>query len=246
MDFFELVEISTRHLELTTPAAQEKLWSIGHYLGLSAETRVIDFGCGYGRTLALWAKDFGISGIGVDLHAFLCQRARERMSQAGLAEKIEIVCANALEYNFEPGGFDVVVCLGATFIWGGYHQALRRLKSALRESGKIVVGEPYFTQEKSPVELVKFEGDLHTEYQLLQISREAGLEVEFVVRASRDDWDRYVSASWYGLLRWISENPTHPERQYVIDYLHKRQDMYTRYQSEYEGWAIFVLKRVEY
>jgi SAM-dependent methyltransferase len=246
MDFFELVEISTRHLELTTPATQEKLSSIGRYLELNAERRIIDFGCGYGTVLALWATDFDISGIGVDHNAYLCQRAQERIDQSGLADKIEIVCANALEYSFELGGFDVAVCLGATFIWGGFHQALRRLKSALRESGKIVVGEPYFTQEKVPGELVKFEGDLHTEYQLIQITREVGLDVEFVVRASRDDWDRYVSESWVGLLRWIAENPNHPERQYVIDYLHKNQDMYTRYQREYEGWAIYVLKRIEY
>jgi SAM-dependent methyltransferase len=246
MDFFELVEISTRHLELTTPATREKLWSIGQYLELNDETRVIDFGCGYGTVLTLWATDFGISGVGIDHNTFLCQRAQERIDQSGLAAKIEIVCANALEYSFKSGGFDVVVCLGATFIWGGYHQALQRMKSALRESGKIVVGEPYFIQEKVPGKLLKFEGDLHTEYQLLQITREAGLDVEFVVRASRDDWDHFVSASWNGLLRWIDENPNHLERQYVIDYLHKNQDMYTCYQREYEGWAIYILKRVEY
>jgi len=48
MDFFELVDILTRHLELTSPAVPEKLWTIGQYLNLNAEKRIIDFGCGWG------------------------------------------------------------------------------------------------------------------------------------------------------------------------------------------------------
>jgi SAM-dependent methyltransferase len=246
MDFFELVEISTRHLELTSPAAPEKLWTIGEYLGLKDGLRVIDFGCGYGRSLGLWGKDFGISGIGVEIHAFLCQRARERMVESGLSDQVEIVCINPAEYPAEPGGFDVAVCLSASFIWGGFEQALRHMKACLKDGGKIVVGEPHYTQEKVPPELVKFEGDLHTEYQLMGLTRAEGFDVEFVVRASRDDWDRYVSARWYGLLRWIDENPGHPERDYVIDYLHKNQDMYFRYQRQFEGWALYILNQKKY
>lgn len=242
MDFFELVEISTKHLELTNPTAPEKLWTIGHYLELNEDIRLIDFGCGYGRALAWWAKDFGISGIGVEIHSFLCQRAIERMIADGITEKVEIVCANPLDYNFVPYTFNIATCMNASFVWGGYRRAIQRMAKALIDGGKIVVGEPYYTQEKVPQNLVKFEGDLHTEYQIVQISREEGFNVEFVVRASRDDWDRYASSNWYGLLRWIDENPKHPERQYVIDYLHKKQNTYFGYQREYEGWAIYILK----
>ena len=246
MDFFELVKISTRHLELTSPAAPEKLWAIGQYLKLNADKRVIDYGCGYGRTLALWSEDFGISGIGVEIHSFISQRAKERLEQSGLADRIEIVCDNPVDYQSEPGAFDISVCLGASFIWGGYQQALQRMRESLKEDGKIVVGELYYTQENVPPELVKFEGDLHTEYQLMGITRSEGFDVEFVLRASRDDWDRFVSAGWYGLLQWNDANPNHPERQYVIDYLHKRQDMYFRYQREYEGWVFYILNQRKY
>jgi len=246
MDYFELVEISTQHLELTSPAAPEKLWTIGHYLGLNSEKRVIDFGCGYGQALTLWAEDFGISGVGVDIHQFLCKRATERVAARALTELVEIVCSNAADYEFEAHSFDIASCLGASFIWGGYRQAIRKMKIALCSGGKIVVGEPYYTHGKIPSKLIKYEGDLHTEFELMQITREEGFEIEFVVRASGDDWDRYVSSSWYGLLRWIDENPDHIERQYVIDYLHKSQDMYLKYQRKYEGWALYILNPREY
>jgi SAM-dependent methyltransferase len=242
MDYFELVEISTHHLELNTPAAPEKIWSIGHYLGLDNSQRVIDFGCGYGRVLELWGKDFGVCGVGIDIHAFMCRRAIDRLHRAGLSEKMNVVCTNPIEYDFQENIYDVASCLAATFIWGGFSKALMKMRNAIKPTGKMIVGEPYFTQEKVPQELVKFEGDLHTEFQIIEIAREMGFDVEFVVRASRDDLDRFVSASWFGLLSWLDENQGHPEKDYVRDYLQKNQDMYFRYQRTYEGWAIYILK----
>ena len=64
------------------------------------------------------------------------------------------------------------------------------------------------------------------------------------MRASHDDWDHYEAENWRGLLRWIDENPNHPERQQVIEHLHQSQDEYTRYAREYFGWAIYVLNPV--
>ncbi len=246
MDFFELVQISTQHLELTTPTAPTKLWTIGEYLGLNPAKKIVDFGCGYGRALELWAKDFGVSGTGIDIHQFLCQRAFERIQASGLEDRVKIICANALEYRFETEKFDVASCLGASFIWGGFHQALQKMKPILLPDGKLVIGEPYYEVDKVPAELRKYEGDLHTEFGLFEIIRAEGFDVEFVVRASRDDWDRYKSANWYGLLRWIDENPTHPEREYVIDYVHKQQEMYFKYQVQLEGWAIYILRPAHY
>jgi hypothetical protein len=67
-----------------------------------------------------------------------------------------------------------------------------------------------------------------------------------VLRASPEDWDRYEAGNWLGLLRWIDENPDHPERQQVIDHLHESQDEYFRYGREYFGWAMYLLHPVRY
>ena len=246
MDYFELVKISSQNLEVTNPAAPEKLLTIGHNLNLNAELKVIDFGCGYGRTLALWSEDFGVSGLGVEIHPYLCKRAAERMEQSDLSKQIKISCCNPLDYQPDGNTYDIVICLGASFVWGGYLNALQRMKKSLKAKGKIVIGERYYTKEDVPGELVKFEGDLNNEFELMGFTRDKGFDVEFALHASRDDWDRYVSSVWYGLIQWIDSNQDHPERQYVIDYLHKRQDMYFRYQREYEGWVMYILNQKQY
>jgi SAM-dependent methyltransferase len=240
MKFLELKDISERYLELVNPTSPEKVLTVGRVLGLRPGSRVIDFGSGYGELLALWAQHFGISGLGIDVRAKACERAKAKMRERGLADRIEIVCGNAAEYAFEPHAFDVAACLGASFIWDGYRPALRKLKEAIRPDGRIVIGEPYWRTSAVPPEYSRNE-TVHTEHELLGIAREEGFNFEYVLRASHDDWDHYEAENWRGLVTWIDENPGHPERPQVIEHLHHSQDEYTRYAREYFGWAIYAL-----
>ncbi len=243
MNFLELKDISERCLELVNPTSPEKILTVGRVLGLKEGDRVIDFGSGYGEMLALWAQHFGISGIGIDLREKACERARRKMAEDGLADRIQIVCGNAAEYPFEAHAFDAAACIGASFIWNGYRPALRKLKEAIKPNGKVAIGEPYWRTTAVPPEYSRNE-TVHTEYELLRIAREERFDFEYVVRAGHDDWDHYEAGNWRGLVRWIDENPDHPERQQVIEHLHQSQDEYTRYAREYFGWAIYVLNPV--
>lgn len=246
MEFFDLKNISERYMELINPVTPEKILTIGKFLGLKKDSRVIDFGCGFGEVLALWGQHFGILGIGIDVREYACQRASKKMSERGFADRIEIVCANAAQYPFAKQTFDVAACIGASFIWGGYRPTMRAMKEAIHSNGKLVIGEPYWLKEQIPSEYAQAEQAVHTEYKLLQITREEGFDFEYVVRASHDDWDRYEADNWYGLMRWIEENPKHPERKEVIEHLHKCQDEYLRYGREYLGWAMYILNPIRY
>lgn len=246
MKFFDLVNISERYMELINPCTPEKVLTIGRFLGLKEGSRVIDFGCGYGEALALWAKHFGICGIGIDAREHACDRARKKTSERGFADRIKIICGNAAEYPFEKQAFDVAACIGASFIWGGCRATIRGMKDAIHTDGKLVIGEPYWLKGHVPPEYAKAEQEVHAERELLQIARDEGFDFEYMVRASHDDWDRYEADNWYGLVRWIEENPKHPERQEVIDHLHKIQDEYLRYGREYMGWAMYILNPIHY
>ena len=83
--------------------------------------------------------------------------------------------------------------------------------------------------------------DVLTGYEILGLAREAGLDVAAVIRSSVDDWDRYESGIWQGVLSWLEEHPDHPDRDSMIDYLHSIQDEYFGYGQEQMGWAMYVL-----
>ena len=110
----------------------------------------------------------------------------------------------------------------------------------------MVKSDNYWLRSEVPPEYVRSEKSIHAEYNLLKIIREEGFDLEYVVRANHDDWDRYKSANWYGLARWIEQNPNHPERQEVIDHLRSIQDEYIRYGREYLGWAVYILNNLSF
>jgi SAM-dependent methyltransferase len=241
MNFLDLKDIAERYLEIVDPISPAKILSIGKMAGMAPGKTLIDFGCGFAEPLVLWAEHYGISGLGIDIRQNAIERARTKIIQRGLAEQLQVVQGKGAEYRFEPGSFDYAACVGATFIWGGYKPTLQALKQAIRPGGKLIVGEAYWLKDRVPPDLAQAQTEFHSESRLLETTWEEGLEVQYEVRASHDDWDTYEAGNWYGLLQWIEENPTHPERQEVIDHLHESQAEYFRYGREYFGWAIYLL-----
>lgn len=243
MTFLELKDISERYLELLNPTTSEKILTCGRIAGMKEGARVIDFGCGYGEALVLWAKTFGVSGIGVDIRPAACARAMEKIRRANLGDRIQIVCGHAADYAFEHRAYDVASCIGATFIWkDGFRDAIRAMQHALKPGGRLIIGEPYWLHSQVSPDYVQRAPDIHTEYELLLEARGAGFEITYVLHSNRDDWDHYEAENWRGLSDWLDENPAHPEWQQVLQHLHESQEEYLRYGREYLGWTLYVLK----
>ena len=111
----------------------------------------------------------------------------------------------------------------------------------MHKEGKIVIGEPYWLSDVVPPVYRQRLNEVHSEYELLQRIRKEGLELEYLMRASHDDWDRYEADNWNGLVRWIEENPSHSDREAVVEHLRQSQEEYLQYGRQYLGWAIYVL-----
>lgn len=242
MEFLELKNISERYLDLINPTTPEKILTAGRMAEMKKDCHVIDFGCGYGEALILWAKEFSISGVGIDIRPAACERARGRVKSQGLENQIEIVCGPAAEYKFASQSYDVAACIGATFIWkGGFQKAVREMKRAIKPGGRLVVGEAYWLHSSVQVEFAQRELSITSERELLSMAREEELELIYVLHSSRDDWDHYESENLRGLCNWLDENPRHPARADVIQHLHESQEEYVNYGREYLGWALYVL-----
>lgn len=203
---------------------------------------MIDYGSGCGEPLALWGKEYGITGVGVDVSADFCDRATKKLQAERLSDRIEILCSKGADYPLEEGRFDVAACIGATFIFGGYRETVQALKRAIHSKGRLGIGEAYWVSDTVPPEYTQNQLNVGTEIELLRVTREEGFEIEYVIRASRDEWDTYYSENWYALLRWLEENPSHPDRRQVFEHLRHSQDEYFRYEKPYMGWAMYVLK----
>lgn len=241
MNFFELKDISEKYLELINPTSLEKVVSAGKYLGLKKGSNVIDFGAGYGEILTVWAEHFGIKGVGIDIRDEACRRAQRKFEEKGLEKRLKIFCQNGAEHKFKKKSYDAAVCIGATFIWDGYRNTIMAIKEAIKPGARLAVGEVFLTSPHTP----KPEKTPHlflTEPEILQITREEGFELIYILRSNRDDWDRYEAGNWYSLAMWLEDNPNHPDKRQVADHLREVQDEYVNFGMANYGWAIYILK----
>jgi SAM-dependent methyltransferase len=242
MEWYELYDIEEREMELINPCSPEKILEVGRMLGLEPGTRVIEFGSGHAEVLSLWAERYGIAGVGVEFRPRAHQRAQAKLRQRGLADRVTVHHGDGAAFPFEEGSFDVACCIGASFIWGGFAATVPALRKAIKPTGRLAIGEPYWRHGHEPPSGAPEEYTILTEPEILALCRGEGLEMAGIVRGNEEDWDTYSSTAWQGLLAWLEENPGHPEWDRVSAWLHKSQDSYLTRERPYVGWAIYVLR----
>lgn len=206
-------EIAEARSRVLNPFTDEKLRLLGEVTAPAPGARVLDLACGKGELLATWARDLGVTGVGVDISGVFLEAARERAAELGVAERLHFERGDAAAHEAEPGGFDVVSCLGATWIGGGLTGTLELMRPALRPDGTLLVGEVYWRSEPSDeaCSALDMEPDDYADLAGTNGRFEAaGLELVEMVLADPDSFDRYFASQWRTISDWLRAHPDHP------------------------------------
>lgn len=249
VQYHEIAESS--HL-IMNPFSIEKQHLLGEICGLSAGMRVLDLACGKGELLCGFARDFGTTGAGVDNHPPFVAGARARAEELGVTDLVQIVEGDAgdaeLLATLGPP-FDVVACIGATWIGGGPSGTFELMRRQLGRGagwrdGWVLVGEVYWMQDPPPGTRRRHDtGEGFADLAgTLDRFEAAGLSLFEMVLANLDDWDRYAASQWLNVERWISANPGHPDAGEVRALRDQRRREYLAEDRGRLGWGVFVLR----
>jgi SAM-dependent methyltransferase len=108
---------------------------------LEAGASVADMGCGHGSSTVLLAQTYPSAHIrGSDYHSAAIDVARERASEAGVADRTEFEVAGA--DSFSGSGYDLVTTFDALHDMGDPVGAARHVYDALADDGTWMVVEP--------------------------------------------------------------------------------------------------------
>ncbi|MEU8252405.1 methyltransferase domain-containing protein [Nonomuraea sp. NPDC048916] len=240
--FHEIAESGHRILN---PLTDDKLNLLGEICSIVPGTRQLDLACGKGELLTRWASLYGLRGVGVDISKVFLAAARERADELGVSDQVSFVEADAGKYEDEPQKYDIVSCLGATWIGGGLLGTLDLMRRPLRSGGLALVGECYWITPP-PDEAYESLGIDRDTFTSLAGTGErfesAGFELVEMVMSNLDSWDRYVASQWWTLSEWLRNNPEDPDTPAIRDFLDQARRSHLEYGRHYLGWGVFVLR----
>jgi cyclopropane-fatty-acyl-phospholipid synthase len=108
-----LGEPDTEHPRPTLEQAQAaKRELICRKLALREGERVLDVGCGWGSFVIHAAANHGVQAVGITLSPAQAELARERVAEAGLADRVEIRVADYRDLGAADEGYDAIASIG--------------------------------------------------------------------------------------------------------------------------------------
>lgn len=218
---------------------------LGDICRLHPKIKQLDLACGKGEMLCRWSQKYKITGIGVDMSSVFLHAAKKRAEELGVADNVTFIQGDAATYPQATHDFDVVSCIGATWIGNGLTGTLELMKLSLKPDGIILVGEPFWI-DPPPEEAYAAEGVGKNDFVSLEgtLDRLESADCDLVemVTAHKDGWDRYEAPQWMAVNDYLAANPDDPDASTLREWIANNRRTYFRYGRRYLGWGVFVLR----
>ena len=247
MDQWKYFDITHREHVICNPTSVEKIDELIALLRLNPDNKVVDIATGKGEFLIRLAERYKIEGTGVEISPFHVADAKKMIKERVPDAKLTFLEMDGADFKPEkPESFDMVSCLGASWIYGGHKGTLEAIKGMAAPGGWVVVGEPYWRQEPASEYLTAIAVEkslfgLHQENA--QAGQDLGLELVYTLASSPDDWDRYEGLQWYAATAWAYEHPDDPDVEEVLQRVKADRANYLWWGRETIGWSIYVFKK---
>ena len=245
VDIPRIFNIAESAHRIHNPLTPEKLATLGAALRLEPGTRVLDLGSGSGEMLCTWARDHGISGVGIDMSQLFTEQAKLRADELGVADRVEFIHGDAAGYVADEK-VGVAACVGATWIGGGVAGTIELLTKSACAGGIILIGEPYWLQLPPTEHIARgcracSISDFLLLPELVASFGTLNYDLVEMVLADQGSWDRYEAARWLTMRRWLETNPNDDFAKDVQAELVSAPERYVTYTREYLGWGVFAL-----
>lgn len=244
MSILRYSEISEAGQRILNPLSEAKLDQLGRICRLDAGQRHLDLACGKGEMLCRYAAHHGTIGVGVDLYPPFLAAARARATELGVEASVRFIEADAADPGEVGEDFDVVSCIGATWIGGGLSGTLELMRRRARPGAWLLVGEVFWATE--PPDAVRREQEASQIFADLAGTlgrfEAAGVELVEMLLANSDEWDRYQASQWLAASDWVAAHPDDPDAADIATMTDGFRRSYLADLRRCMGWGVFVVR----
>lgn len=222
--------------------------------GTEAETRkalakipfspqsIMEVGCGKGIATMVLAKYCSamITAVDNDEPALAC--LYERLTHAGLVNRVTTQCASMTDLPFEVASFDVIWAEGSAYIMG-VTKAMEQWRRLLKNNGVLVISDLVWHTTNPSAEVQAFwqkeYPDMSTTAVRIEQAEVAGYQVLDSFALSEEAWQAY-SVPLQERIETLK--PKMADCAALLD-IEKELDIYCQNRNEF-GYQFFVLKNI--
>lgn len=196
-------------LSFNSPLSETRAADLVAFIGSLASGRIVDIGCGWAELLLRAVETTPrASGLGIDLRAEAILRGRANAEARGLAERVELVVADAS--TEAPGTADAAICLGASQVWGDHISALTALRAMVPAGGRVLYGDAVWIKDPTAAALKALDAipsDYGTLADLVDVAVSRRFHPLRIGQATTEEWDTFESGYSWGFERWLMSHP---------------------------------------
>lgn len=250
MDTWKYYHVQHKPHVICNPLNMDKFERLCRLLSLKHAAHVLDIACGKGEFLVRLAELYGVSGVGVDISPYCIRDCVEKHHRRVPNAELKFIEMDAAKYK--PGtdeSFDISLCIGATWVFGGYRGTVQALKRVTKPDGLIVVGEAFWV--KDPVEeYLKASGTnrevFGTHGSNVAVGEEEGLTCLYTVVSSHDEWDHYETLKWWAIDNHRRVSPDDPDLPEILERARQEKVVYLKWERDTLGWAVYVFRSPDF
>ncbi len=247
LDTWKFHDIRHKNHLLCNPMSEKKFEKLCNFFRLKRSARVVDIACGKGEFLVRLAELYDVVGVGVDISPYCIKDCLEKKRKRIPSSALTFIEMDGKKYKPEAYEFyDLALCIGASWVYGGHRGTLQTLKKMTKPGGLIAVGEPFWLQEPSEGYL-KVEGmrkeEFGTHYDNVKVGEEEGLTCIYTLVSNHDDWDHYETYQIWAVDDYIQGNPDDPDNQELLTRTKRIKETYFLWGRETLGWAIYIFRK---
>jgi hypothetical protein len=242
-------EIAETYHRILNPFTEYQLMLLGEICQLNPSIKLLDLACGKAEMLCSWAQKYGIHGTGVDISSVFLESAKNRANELNVSDNLTFIQDDAGNYSPPAHIYDIVSCIGATWIGNGLAGTIELMKPAVTPNGLLLIGEPYWI-DTPPESAYEALGVKPNDYATLDITLDrlesSGLNLVEMVLANHYGWDRYEAPQWMAIDDFLRNNPNDPDASALNEWISKNRRAYLKYGRRYLGWGVFVLRLAQH
>ncbi len=220
---FEVFEALHHGMRICNPMSSTDLDEVIDTLAPTDGESMLDIACGHGELLIRSATRAAIRGVGIDRSPWVLVRALSHAQEAPLVGRLQWRLGDAHELPPDER-FDIVTCIGASWIWHGFEGTAAAMVKRCRPGGRIGIGDLRLRDGADPEAIAATYGRVFTADEQRSILNRVGVEVTAQFDPGMEGWDGYQHRIMASAEAWAADHPGEKAQGYLDEQRQWRDD----------------------